>query len=362
MLWLASHAALAAPGPSPAPPLTEWSAQASALGGATWPGADAAPLGSFRASAWSSHTTAPWRIGAGLAGIVDDASGGWLDGELAQLQVDAGQRLRGGGALELRGAALSTPWTEATLAPTLDGTRGTARWTVRAGPAWRGDQASGSGGVHVSAFASVAPSVRLYGWMQLQARVWAHGLPPSLDVDGRLQVAPAERVALVTDAGTTLTGPGSTVIGGYSPRSAFVHARFATEISVVGPWVARAELGVDWTATTAGPPTVSAALGAVARFGHTGARSRAMFQAGSVMLAVRAPDAVSVAVVGSFSAWVPVPMSQDRHGGWSVALDLAPGEYEYCYLIDGVTTVPPESDVRRPDGFGGENGVMMVTP
>ena len=58
-------------------------------------------------------------------------------------------------------------------------------------------------------------------------------------------------------------------------------------------------------------------------------------QAGT-LFAVVDPGAQSVAVVGDFSAWQPVPLADpDRDGVWTAVLNLPPGRYEYAFVVDG---------------------------
>lgn len=58
-------------------------------------------------------------------------------------------------------------------------------------------------------------------------------------------------------------------------------------------------------------------------------------QAGT-LFAIADPQAKSVAVVGDFSAWQPVPLSDpDGDGIWTVVLKLPPGRYEYAFVVDG---------------------------
>jgi len=57
---------------------------------------------------------------------------------------------------------------------------------------------------------------------------------------------------------------------------------------------------------------------------------------GGTLFAVVDPGAHSVAVVGDFSAWQPVPLSDpDGDGIWTTVLDLPPGRYEYAFVVDG---------------------------
>lgn len=54
------------------------------------------------------------------------------------------------------------------------------------------------------------------------------------------------------------------------------------------------------------------------------------------LFALAAPGARTVAVVGDFSAWQPIQLSDpDGDGVWVVTLALPPGRYEYAYQVDG---------------------------
>lgn len=58
-------------------------------------------------------------------------------------------------------------------------------------------------------------------------------------------------------------------------------------------------------------------------------------QAGTLFAVVN-PQAHSVAVMGDFSAWEPIPLTDpDGDGIWTAVLELPPGRYEYAFLVDG---------------------------
>jgi len=77
----------------------------------------------------------------------------------------------------------------------------------------------------------------------------------------------------------------------------------------------------------------------------------------------------SVHIAGSFNAWAPTVAA----GGWALALDegadvwrgefsFDPGTYQYKFVIDGATWVQdPGNPDGAPDGFGGENSVIVHT-
>lgn len=57
---------------------------------------------------------------------------------------------------------------------------------------------------------------------------------------------------------------------------------------------------------------------------------------GGTLFAVVDLNAQEVAVVGDFSAWQPIPLSDpDGDGIWTAVLNLPPGRYEYAFLVDG---------------------------
>jgi hypothetical protein len=85
---------------------------------------------------------------------------------------------------------------------------------------------------------------------------------------------------------------------------------------------------------------------------------------GSVRLRVHAPEAKLVALSGNFNSWNPeaAPLSPVGDGWWEIRIELAPGRYEYAYVIDGIWKIPPEAKITVDDGFGGRNGILEILP
>jgi hypothetical protein len=83
-----------------------------------------------------------------------------------------------------------------------------------------------------------------------------------------------------------------------------------------------------------------------------------------VAFSLQFPEARSVAVIGSFNAWHPNGYEMhpsDRHQSWSIQLQLPPGRYEYAFLVDGQKIIAdPEARFYQDDGFGNQNGVLIV--
>jgi anti-sigma factor RsiW len=78
----------------------------------------------------------------------------------------------------------------------------------------------------------------------------------------------------------------------------------------------------------------------------------------------QAPSATSVAIVGDFNGW-DVRRNQlvrsSHEGRWGGKLRLAPGVYQYSFVVDGtVWEVDPRARQFVDDGFGGRNSVIIV--
>lgn len=74
------------------------------------------------------------------------------------------------------------------------------------------------------------------------------------------------------------------------------------------------------------------------------------------------PAAHEVSVVGTFNGWQPgvTPMKKQRGGKWSTGLLLAPGRYEYRFLVDGQWQDDPMAASFVSNPFGGLNCVVEV--
>ncbi len=78
------------------------------------------------------------------------------------------------------------------------------------------------------------------------------------------------------------------------------------------------------------------------------------------VLDLLAPDASTVAVVGSWNQWQATPMIR-REGTFFTVLRLPPGRYEYMFLVDGQRWVPdPDAPLSRDDGFGQRNSILDI--
>ncbi|HVZ18854.1 MAG TPA: glycogen-binding domain-containing protein [Terriglobales bacterium] len=79
--------------------------------------------------------------------------------------------------------------------------------------------------------------------------------------------------------------------------------------------------------------------------------------------------AEAVFLAGSFNGWDPTatPMMLGKDGQWTVSLTLAPGRYEYKFVVDGEWCCEPDCTALSPEGphcimndFGTMNCVLEV--
>jgi len=81
-----------------------------------------------------------------------------------------------------------------------------------------------------------------------------------------------------------------------------------------------------------------------------------------VNFTVHAPHAREVAVAGTFNDWDPSsrPLKRAEDGSWTVTFFLAPGKYEYRFVVDGIWTDDPCCTTRCWNRYGGENCILEV--
>ena len=81
-----------------------------------------------------------------------------------------------------------------------------------------------------------------------------------------------------------------------------------------------------------------------------------------VRLQHRAPEAQRVCVAGTFNNWQPdaVALQRQADGVWTIELELAPGTYEYRFIVDGVWCDDPNAAETAPNFVGGCNAVLRV--
>jgi len=74
------------------------------------------------------------------------------------------------------------------------------------------------------------------------------------------------------------------------------------------------------------------------------------------------PSANEVCIAGSFNNWQPsaTPMIRTGEGKWVKELALAPGRYEYRFVVDGQWVDDPAAKETIPNSYGGFNAVLVV--
>jgi hypothetical protein len=83
----------------------------------------------------------------------------------------------------------------------------------------------------------------------------------------------------------------------------------------------------------------------------------------TVRFVIAAPEARSVALVGSFNDWDPAatPLQPAPSGGaWTVEVPLAPGRHEYAFVVDGVRWLADPTAPAAAADFGPPNSVVTV--
>jgi hypothetical protein len=81
---------------------------------------------------------------------------------------------------------------------------------------------------------------------------------------------------------------------------------------------------------------------------------------GRYALAVRAPGARTVEVMGDVTGWAAVSLSQKDSELWEVSLAMSPGVHQINLRLDGGSWTPPPGAPTQSDGFNGTAGVLVV--
>jgi len=74
------------------------------------------------------------------------------------------------------------------------------------------------------------------------------------------------------------------------------------------------------------------------------------------------PTATTVCLAGTFNEWQPESktLHSSSTGRWWKETALAPGNYEYCLVVDGQWMTDPSARESVPNPFGGRNSVLKV--
>lgn len=77
---------------------------------------------------------------------------------------------------------------------------------------------------------------------------------------------------------------------------------------------------------------------------------------------LEASEAKEAILVGDFKSWdlKKHTMKKDDKGRWSKIVTLAPGMYEYKFLVDGQWQNDPNNDQMVANSFGTLNNILTV--
>ena len=72
--------------------------------------------------------------------------------------------------------------------------------------------------------------------------------------------------------------------------------------------------------------------------------------------------AITVCVAGTFNDWQPEAkrLRSSGVGNWWNETALAPGTYEYCFIVDGRWMPDPRAGKTAPNPYGGRNSILEV--
>lgn len=78
------------------------------------------------------------------------------------------------------------------------------------------------------------------------------------------------------------------------------------------------------------------------------------------MFTLDAQSGLDVSLVSGFNNWIPQAMTQGRDTLWRLTVQLAPGTYEYRYLVDSVCREDPNNPRKVRNDFGGFDSICDV--
>ncbi|MBD3299384.1 MAG: glycoside hydrolase [candidate division Zixibacteria bacterium] len=80
----------------------------------------------------------------------------------------------------------------------------------------------------------------------------------------------------------------------------------------------------------------------------------------SVMFTLDAPLGSTVSISGSFNDWTPQAMTKGGDGVWRITVQLAPGTYEYRFLVDEEWRDDPNNARKNLNALGGYDSICAV--
>lgn len=347
-------------GPPPAPSARGF---ASVLAGAdAWTGGGGGGLLLRAAGAGAIGRSGRWSAASSDELLVGPAGTTVLDVQQVDLVARRGS-LTGGveaaGSLGLTWATLALP-----MSARLTSNHSPLQVTLAGAPlVWVGGELAPGGRAAVSA-STASERVRWYATGG--GRALGGALPPG-DVYATSEVGLGSSVRSWVGA-TVIWAPPSEATptsGLWVPGSTIGRVALALEVDLGTDLVARID-ALPEAAWGAAPYTRMAAFaGLQLPLGRRpqpepillhGARSERPVQFG-----LRAGGADRVEVAGGFTDWAPRAMSTEDGSLWTLELSVPVGSWPFVYMVDGAVVTPPRAHAWEPDGFGGTNGILVVT-
>jgi hypothetical protein len=127
------------------------------------------------------------------------------------------------------------------------------------------------------------------------------------------------------------------------------------------PAAAYASLGVRLTGRSARRPASVLPSDVLAAPGPgAAALSVSGVASGARRIALRAPGARTVEIMGDFTDWSPVAMTRGDGGSWVVSLPVSSGVHQVNVRMDGGEWMVPAGLTAVRDEFGGSVGIVVV--
>lgn len=81
-----------------------------------------------------------------------------------------------------------------------------------------------------------------------------------------------------------------------------------------------------------------------------------------ILFKLNAPQAKKVCLAGDFNHWDESrhPLKRNLHGVWEKIVMLAPGSYEYKYIVDGCWQEDPANGRHTRNSYGTVNSLITV--
>ena len=75
-----------------------------------------------------------------------------------------------------------------------------------------------------------------------------------------------------------------------------------------------------------------------------------------------ASEALTAYLVGDFNDWKPTakPMTKGKNNTFQARMRLAPGEYQYKFIVDGIWFNDPQAQEQVMNPYGTSNSIVRI--